>query len=181
MKNEKLYGVWKCMRQRCNNPNNKSYINYGARNIRVCEEWDSYKVFRKWALDSGYKEGLTIDRIDVNGNYSPSNCRWADRKEQAQNKTVTDWITINGKTKSLATWCREYNVPYNTVHSRIFRYGISPLTALTMKNSRIHYVTINNIPYPLFKYCKEHGISCNAVRHRIWRGETEEQAISHYL
>lgn len=92
MKNTRLYEVWKSMRKRCFNPNSPNYKNYGGRGITICDEWkDSFKAFYDWAISSGYdsnaKRGeYTIDRIDVNGNYEPSNCRWLTIQEQQRNK-----------------------------------------------------------------------------------------------
>lgn len=87
----RLYNVWNGMRQRCNDPNHKSYKDYGGRGIKVCEEWDDYENFRSWALENGYDANAkfgdcTLDRIDVYGDYCPKNCRWVDQKTQAQNK-----------------------------------------------------------------------------------------------
>ncbi len=87
MRYTRLYNIWRSMRQRCNNPNNVNYKNYGGRGISVCSEWDiSFTCFMEWALANGYQEHLTIDRINNDGNYEPSNCRWATYKEQSSNK-----------------------------------------------------------------------------------------------
>ena len=85
----KLGRVFEAMKQRCNNPNNKNYRDYGGRGIKVCNEWlENQSSFYEWSINNGYKEGLTIDRIDVNGNYEPSNCRWTNQETQCVNQRV---------------------------------------------------------------------------------------------
>lgn len=90
LSNTRLYSIWDGMKKRCYSPKHESYKYYGGRGITICDEWrNNFKLFYDWALDNGYKEYLTIDRIDVNGNYEPSNCRWVTMKEQAKNKRTT--------------------------------------------------------------------------------------------
>lgn len=86
---EKLYGIWNQIKYRCNNINHKHYKDYGGRGITLCKEWYEYEVFRKWCLENGVAHGLSIDRINNDGNYEPSNCRFATSKEQANNKRTT--------------------------------------------------------------------------------------------
>ena len=114
------YTVWLDMRDRCNNPNNKSHINYGGRGITVCERWDDFAVF---LADMGSRPTPqhTIDRTDNNGNYEPSNCRWATRAEQARNSRGTVLVTHDGVTMCLKDWCTHLGVSYNAVVVRRIR------------------------------------------------------------
>lgn len=111
-----LYNMWQTMKNRCENPKREKYKDYGARVIKVCEEWQDAKVFCEWALEHGYKDGMQIDRIDVNGNYEPSNCRWVTPKENSRNRRNTVFLTINGETKSVAEWCETINISPNTIY-----------------------------------------------------------------
>lgn len=127
-----LYEVWKTMKQRCNNPNNKTYKNYGGRGISICKEWnDKFDCFYMWSIDNGYKQGLTIDRIDNNGDYCPENCRWTDRITQANNSRWNKHIIVNGKDDTLANWLRFYNLKYYKYYNRI-KKGYTDQEALTM-------------------------------------------------
>ena len=116
----KLYQVWGNMIQRCENPNSSSYPRYGGRGIRVCESWKDYKKFKAWAIANGYEEGLTIDRIDYYGPYSPANCRWAGRKLQANNTRRNFTVTYDGRTRTLSEWCEDTaTAKYETVKFRL--------------------------------------------------------------
>lgn len=126
-----LFTIWRAMVSRCNNPNNRSYENYGGRGIHVCDEWLDSSSFFGWAIANGYSEGLTIERVDVNKGYEPSNCKWIPKAEQARNKTNNRMLEINGERKCLAQWCEEYGVDYFMVRQRICKLGWEPEKALT--------------------------------------------------
>lgn len=114
------------MKARCHNPRNPRYKDYGGRGIGICDEWEkSSAVFYDWALNHGFKSGLTIDRIDVNGNYEPKNCRWITNQEQQLNRRNNRLLTIDGKTKTITEWCRDKNINVKTVEKRLHK-GIKP-------------------------------------------------------
>lgn len=118
---ERLYNIWCCMRQRVNNPNNTSYPHYGGRGIKICDEWKEYSNFREWAFSNGYNENLSIDRIDVNGNYCPENCRWADDKTQANNQTRNRLILFEGEKYTMSQLAEKLNLSYSSIQHRIER------------------------------------------------------------
>ena len=135
MGHSRLSGIWYHMKDRCNNPNNKDYAIYGGRGIRVCDEWnhkDGFVAFYEWSMKNGYNDSLTIDRIDTNGNYEPSNCRWSDETTQANNRRTNKLVTIDGVTKTFAEWCRDCNVDYFKVRDR-WEYGWTIEEALELK------------------------------------------------
>ena len=120
-KGTRLYRIWQAMKGRCNRETDKSYIYYGAKGIKVCDEWKDFSNFRDWSLDHGYTDNLTIDRIDPNGNYEPTNCRWATEKQQQNNKTSNHFLTLNNETKTISEWSDETGINQITILMRIRR------------------------------------------------------------
>ena len=124
-KGKRLYHIWENMKQRCTNPSNSNYSRYGGRGISICKEWlNSYVAFKEWALQNGYSDTLTLDRINNNGNYCPENCRWATKAMQDQNKRQSVMIDVGGVKKCATEWAREFGIRPGTVLSRI-HYGWS--------------------------------------------------------
>ena len=127
---KRLYRIYNHIKDRCYRKNDPSYKWYGAHNIKMCDEWlNDFETFYNWSMNNGYKDNLTIDRIDVNNNYEPSNCRWVDMKTQCRNRTSNKYYTINGETRCLTEWCEILNLNYGTVQSRLL-YGWSIEKAL---------------------------------------------------
>lgn len=119
MRHTRVYNVWLCLIQRCTNPLNPAYGNYGGRGIQVCDKWRDFPSF--YADMGDVPEGMQIDRIDVNGNYEPGNCRWLNKKGQSRNKRTTRILTYQGKSQSLADWSEELGINYFVLHSRLRR------------------------------------------------------------
>lgn len=118
----RLYNIFHKMRARCLKTKCKSYPNYGGRGITICPEWkNNFLAFYNWAINNGYSDNLSLDRIDVNGNYEPSNCRWTTSKIQNNNKRSNFLITIYNRTQTLKEWCDEKGLNYEVVSSRISR------------------------------------------------------------
>jgi len=121
--NKSLYWAWKSIKQRCNNQNCTAFKNYGARGIRVTDEWDRFEPFYRWAIESGYKPGLDIDRINNDGDYSPENCRWVSRRENVNNRRRTVFLTVNGETHPRTVWEELAGIPHGTVKTWITAHG----------------------------------------------------------
>jgi hypothetical protein len=128
----RLYRIWSNMIQRCNNPKNDNYHLYGAKGVSVCDEWKDFATFSKWAMDSGYADNLSIDRIETGKSYYPSNCRWATPQEQTDNRECTRYVSFNGKTQTLKRWSEETGIAYKNLLWRIDR-GWPAEKALTKK------------------------------------------------
>lgn len=116
----RLFRIWRGIKSRCFNPNTIEYERYGGRGITMSREWvDDFPAFQEWALNNGYSDTLTIDRIDNDGDYEPSNCRWSTNKEQQNNTRFNRLITYNGNTHTLKQWSELLNIPYDTLWRRL--------------------------------------------------------------
>ncbi len=129
----RIHNIWNAMMYRCHKSSkHKEFANYGGRGVSVCEEWKDYFAFKSWALNSGYADSLTLERVDNNGNYEPSNCTWIPKKEQALNRTNTVYVAVY---LPLRVVCRLYDLSYNSTRAKIKQgYDINEI----IKNRRIH-------------------------------------------
>ena len=119
-KHTRLYHIWLDIKQRCLNPKNKAYVNYGGRGINICEEWKrDFYSFYEWAKENNYSDALTIDRIDVNKGYCTENCRWVSMKVQANNTRRCRKIEYKGKVQTLMEWAEELNMNYDKLRWRV--------------------------------------------------------------
>lgn len=117
--NKKLYWVYYAMLQRCYHKSCSHYFRYGGRGIAVCDEWrNDNTAFYRWALNNGYKEGLTLDRIDNNGDYTPDNCRWVSVKTQNNNTSKCVYITYKGETHTMQEWADITGINYSCLRNR---------------------------------------------------------------
>ena len=119
----KIYGVWHGIKQRCFDKNRPEYERYGGRGITMFSDWLDFEKFYKWAINSGYKEGLSIDRVNNDGNYEPNNCRWSTRKEQQNNTRYNLILTYKGEQLTLSQAARKFNLSTSTIWHRVKKYG----------------------------------------------------------
>lgn len=133
-KGYRLYNIWTGMRKRCNHPSYSRYSDYGGRGIQICEDWNSFANFERWALDNGYRDDLTIDRVNVNGDYEPNNCRWATWKQQQNNRRSTHFLTMNNETHSIEQWSKIVNISRSCISWRL-HHGWSVNDALTVPSN----------------------------------------------
>lgn len=164
----RLHNIWCGMNNRCN-PENVSARRYGKRGISICEEWSDFKKFAEWAKVSGYKDGLTIERIDVDGIYCPENCKWIPLSKQARNRSTTFWVIYQGRKMSLAEAAELAGLPYKQVHYRIKKMGWTVEKALSKPLKRKSDLHIK---------CDELGLNYNTVYNRIRMGWSEEDALA---
>ena len=133
MSHTRIYRIWDGMVGRCCRPTAGAYPKYGAKGITVCREWrDDFRAFYQWAIANGYKDGLSLDRIESSGNYEPSNCRWMTMKAQQNNRSNNRLIEHNGEMLTLSQWAERAGISPNMLRKRLMR-GWDIQKALTTK------------------------------------------------
>lgn len=174
LSNTRIFHIYNMMIQRCYNPKNIRYTVYGGKGIHVCDEWKKdIHNFVDWALSHGYKDDLTIDRIDSNGNYEPSNCRWATQKEQQNNRSNNVLIEIDGQIKTIPQWAEISNLNRSTIRQR-YNSGIRGNDLLKPLKKEPILVEINGRTDTLAGWSRSVGLKPAVLQKRYrlgWRGE----------
>lgn len=190
-RNTKLYKTWISMKDRCSNPNTEAFKDYGKRGIKVCDEWASdFGKFYDWSIKNGYKNGLTIDRINVNGNYEPSNCRWSTMKEQNNNRRSNHYITYKGKTQTISQWETELGFKKDILSSRLsLGWSVEKAIETPYKNRKFRHeygyskiilnrhVKIGEEDHSISEWCKIFNINKRTVLSRIEKGYSDYDAL----
>lgn len=188
----RLYTTWRCMVDRCTNPNSPEADRYINRGIKVCDEWLTFENFAEWAYANGFVENIkrgdcTLDRIDNNGNYEPSNCRWADMKVQGRNRRNNVVIECDGESHCLSEWAEMLGEPYAKLASR-WRRGWSPYEILygrerivpteTYRNRKTNrLLTYKGETHCAVEWAEILGINVNTIRGRLHRGWSDEKVL----
>lgn len=173
-----LYGRWNMIKQRCNNATNNKFHVYGGRGISICPEWEDFHNFEKWALKNGFKGHLTIDRIDTNGNYEPSNCRWVDQRVQQNNRRNNRMIVYKNKEYTLSELSRMAGLDSETLAVRLSS-GMSVNDAVSKP---LHYnrimVSVDGVDYSLLEKCSKLNLPYKTIYARVKRGWSTERALN---
>lgn len=173
-KYKRLNRTYHGIKKRCYNPNCPRYKDYGGRGIVMCDEWfdkkEGFDKFCDWALENGYTDEMTIERIDVNGNYCPENCKWITRAEQRENRRDTIWVDYKGEHIQLYKLCERLGLHYDTTNDRIVKRKWDVERAIE---------TPSMMADPLARKAREHGLNPATVRDRISKlGWSEERALN---
>lgn len=169
--NKRLWRIWNGIKRRCLAENDQRYHQYGGRGIKIDPAWlASFDNFAEWAFQNGYDDSLTIERIDVNGDYCPENCKWITLREQAFNKRDTIWVDYEGRHVQLRKICNEKGLHYDTIHNRITDMGWDAERAIN---------TPLQTEGSLMSECRKRGLNYGTVHDRIVKlGWTREEALA---
>lgn len=179
----RLYRIWGAMKSRCNNPNNHAYNRYGSRGIKVCDEWNRFNGFVRWAISNGYADNLTIERKDINKGYCPENCIWIPIENQSLNTAHTfnnRFLTVNGVTKTYKEWSEESGVNPKLITRRIREMKMTSERAISRVKLKKqgHLVTIDGKTQNITAWLKENDIPYRIYRNRLSAGIPLKEALT---
>ena len=168
---KRLKSIYNGMRLRCYNENNVNYKYYGGKGVTICDEWLlSFENFFDWAINNGYNENLTIDRIDSEKEYSPDNCKWSTKKEQAYNRSISVKLTLNGRTMYMTEWAEELEIDKKTLSWR-YRNGWSDEEILTRpRDFKERKLSLNGETHSMSEWSRITGIKTSTISARIRDG-----------
>ena len=178
----RLYKIWVDMKRRCNSESRAAYKYYGGKGISYDDKWNKFEEFFAWAMANGYTDTLTLDRIDGNKDYEPSNCRWVGFDVQANNTSRNHFITFNGKTLTIAQWAKELNISRCVINDRINKLGWSVEDALSIKpNTKTaseKLLTLNGETHNIGEWAERLNVNRRTITERIKKGLPIEQVLS---
>lgn len=177
----RLYRIWSNMKDRCYRPSNEYFSRYGGRGISVCEEWkENFYSFEEWAYSHGYREYLTIDRIDNNGNYCPENCRWTTQSVQMRNMSKSIFLTIDGVTRNVNEWAETTGLPVDVIRNRHLK-GDTGQDLIRPRYQVVNPATpkyeINGISKSAKEWAQEIGISESGFNYRWRNGKRGDEIL----
>lgn len=175
---KRISKILRNMRYRCKNSNYSGYKWYGGKGVKVCDEWDkNTQSFIQWSIENGYDENKTIDRIDNNGDYEPSNCRWVDNQTQQNNRTNNVYLTYNEETKTLREWSEVLGLDYSLIKTRYYKGWDAESIFTTPYNSHRRVLTIYNETKTLSQWSNELGITPSTLWYRHEHNYSDEDMV----
>ena len=176
---KRLKSIYNGMRLRCYNENNVNYKYYGGKGVTICDEWLlSFENFFDWAINNGYNENLTIDRIDSEKEYSPDNCKWSTKKEQAYNRSISVKLTLNGRTMYMTEWAEELEIDKKILSWR-YNNGWSDEEILTRpRDYKENKLTLNEETHSMSEWSRITGIKVATISYRMKKGWSVEDALT---
>lgn len=176
----RLYKIWKGMKERCYRKTNADYNRYGGRGIQVCSEWRrDFFAFKSWALSCGYSDGLTIDRINNDGDYCPENCRWATISEQSNNRRSNVLLSAYGVTHTMAEWARVVGISTELIWYRLNHgWPVEQAINIPAKKYRNQTYTCGKEAHTITEWSKITGLTAQCIRSRLNRGWSIERALT---
>lgn len=177
----RLHSIWGGMKQRCKNPNEQAYKHYGGRGITYCEDWEVFENFKNWAMSNGYRDDLTLDRIDCNGNYEPSNCRWADWVTQSNNRRTSVKIKVGNEEHTATEWSKmtgqkPFNIGYRYKAGGLD--GKEIIGSEYLRDIRKKTISFNGETHSIKEWGKIKSLSYSTINWRIKNGWSVEDALN---